>query len=111
VAVHDVAVDDARAGLHDLFDMGRQSREVGGQDRRSYTSHSIEPPQWTHRVIEVLDIRTIVECSPQSGQTERSSYRCRQFTQRYRPGRVVGRSHGSWQFGHSIPRSTFSVMA
>jgi hypothetical protein len=29
-------------------------------------------------VIAVDDIRTIVECSPQSGQTDRSSNRCRQ---------------------------------
>jgi hypothetical protein len=33
-------------------------------------------------VIAVDDIRTIVECSPQSGQTDRSSNRCRQYTQR-----------------------------
>jgi hypothetical protein len=62
--------------------VGRQPREIGGQDGRRYTSHNMEPPQWTHRVIAVLDIRTIVECSPQSGQTDRSSKRCRQFTQR-----------------------------
>jgi hypothetical protein len=30
----------------------------------------------------VFDMRTIVECSPQFGQTERSSKRCMQFTQR-----------------------------
>ncbi len=30
----------------------------------------------------VFDMRTIVECSPQFGQTLRSSKRCRQFTQR-----------------------------
>jgi hypothetical protein len=35
-----------------------------------------------HWSVAVLDIRTIVECSPQSGQTETSSKRCRQFTQR-----------------------------
>jgi hypothetical protein len=33
----------------------------------------MEPPQCTQAVIEVSDMRTIVECSPQSGQTERSS--------------------------------------
>jgi hypothetical protein len=103
-------VDDPRAGVHDLLDLVGQPREVGTEDGRRYTSHNMDPPQWTQRVIEVLDIRTIVECSPQSGQTDRSSYRCRQNTHRYRPGSVLGRSHGSWQFGHSIPRSTFSVM-
>ena len=40
------------------------------------------PLQWLQATIAVLDIRTIVECSPQSGHTERSSKRCRQFTQR-----------------------------
>ena len=30
----------------------------------------------------VLDMRTMVECSPQFGHTEHSSKRCRQFTQR-----------------------------
>jgi hypothetical protein len=40
------------------------------------------PWQWLQATIAVLDMRTIVECSPQSGQTERSSKRCRQFTQR-----------------------------
>jgi hypothetical protein len=40
------------------------------------------PWQWLHSTIAVLDIRTIVECSPQSGQTDTSSYRCRQYTQR-----------------------------
>jgi hypothetical protein len=43
---------------------------------------SIEPWQWPQMYSAVFDIRTIVECSPQSGQTERSSKRCRQFTQR-----------------------------
>jgi hypothetical protein len=42
----------------------------------------MEPPQWLHEVVAVLDMRTIVECSPQSGHTERSSKRCRQKTQR-----------------------------
>jgi hypothetical protein len=31
------------------------------------------PWQWLQTTIEVLDIRTIVECSPQFGQTETSS--------------------------------------
>jgi hypothetical protein len=43
---------------------------------------SIESPQWLHFMIAVDDIRTIVECSPQLGQTEASSKRRRQFTQR-----------------------------
>jgi hypothetical protein len=30
-------------------------------------------PQWLHATIDVDDIRTIVECSPQSGHTEVSS--------------------------------------
>jgi hypothetical protein len=36
------------------------------------------PLQWLHITIDVLDIRTIVECSPQLGQTEHSSKRLRQ---------------------------------
>ena len=43
---------------------------------------SIEDWQWPHMYRAVLDMRTIVECSPQLGHTERSSKRCRQFTQR-----------------------------
>jgi hypothetical protein len=38
--------------------------------------------QWLQMTIAVLDIRTIVECSPQLGHTETSSKRCMQFTQR-----------------------------
>jgi hypothetical protein len=38
--------------------------------------------QWLQMTIAVLDIRTIVECSPQLGHTETSSNRCMQFTQR-----------------------------
>jgi hypothetical protein len=34
---------------------------------------SIDPPQALQTVVAVEDIRTIVECSPQSGQTDRSS--------------------------------------
>jgi hypothetical protein len=40
------------------------------------------PLQWLHSTIAVLDIRTIVECSPQFGQTDTSSNRRRQFRQR-----------------------------
>jgi hypothetical protein len=36
------------------------------------------PPQMLHITIAVLAIRTIVECSPQLGQTETSSKRFRQ---------------------------------
>jgi len=35
-----------------------------------------------HAYSAVLDIRTIVECSPQFGHTEASSKRCRQLAQR-----------------------------
>jgi hypothetical protein len=38
--------------------------------------------QLPHMYSAVLDIRTIVECSPQLGHTERSSKRVMQFTQR-----------------------------
>jgi hypothetical protein len=64
------------------------------------------PWQWLQATIAVLDMRTIVECSPQFGHTETSSYRCRQYTQRYLPGAAVGRSHGSPQPGHSGPSFT-----
>jgi hypothetical protein len=39
---------------------------------------SIESPQLLHFKIAVEDILTIVECSPQLGQTEVSSKRCKQ---------------------------------
>ena len=78
VAVHHVAVDEPRAGGHDLLDLRGQPREVGAEDRGRDAAarsdgHSIDPPQCTQVTIAVLDIRTIVECSPQSGHTERSS--------------------------------------
>jgi hypothetical protein len=38
--------------------------------------------QWLQTTIAVLDMRTMVECSPQFGHTETSSYRRRQFRQR-----------------------------
>jgi hypothetical protein len=86
VAVHDVHVHHVRAGGHDLLHLLAQAAEVGrqyrGGDAPPHTSTSIDPPQWLHAVVAVLDMRTIVECSPQSGQTERSSKRCRQNTQR-----------------------------
>ena len=37
------------------------------------TARSMLPWQWLHSTIAVLDIRTIVECSPQFGHTETSS--------------------------------------
>jgi hypothetical protein len=40
------------------------------------------PWQWLQATIAVLDMRTMVECSPQFGHTDTSSYRCRQYTQR-----------------------------
>jgi hypothetical protein len=43
---------------------------------------SIELLQVLHMYSAVFDMRTIVECSPQFGHTERSSNRLRQFTQR-----------------------------
>ena len=86
MAVHDVHVDHVGSGGDHLLHLFAQAAEVGGQDRGGHapghTSTSIEPPQWLHDVVAVLDIRTIVECSPQSGHTERSSKRCRQKTQR-----------------------------
>jgi hypothetical protein len=43
---------------------------------------SIELRQWLQAYSAVLDMRTIVECSPQFGHTDASSKRRRQFTQR-----------------------------
>ena len=40
---------------------------------RAHTATSIEPWQLLHATIAVVDIRTIVECSPQLGQTDTSS--------------------------------------
>ena len=40
------------------------------------------PLQWLHIATAVLDIRTIVECSPQFGQTDTSSKRLMQYTHR-----------------------------
>ena len=42
---------------------------------------SIELRQWLQAYRAVSDMRTIVECSPQLGHTERSSKRRRQLTQ------------------------------
>jgi hypothetical protein len=35
----------------------------------------MEPLQWLQVTVAVLDMRTIVECSPQLGHTDRSSKR------------------------------------
>jgi hypothetical protein len=43
---------------------------------------SIDAPQLRQATLAVSDIRAIVEWAPQSGQSERSSKRCRQYTQR-----------------------------
>ena len=43
---------------------------------------SIEPPQFRQITLAVSDIRAIVEWAPQFGHSERSSNRCRQYTQR-----------------------------
>jgi len=64
------------------------------------------PLQWLQMTIAVVDMRTIVECSPQFGQTDTSSKRRRQYRHRYRPGTADGRSHGSPQPGHSGPSLT-----
>ena len=77
VAVHHVDVDHRRAGVEHLLDLRAEAREVGRQDRRrdarpgAQIGTSIDSRQWLHAYSAVLDIRTIVECSPQFGHTER----------------------------------------
>ncbi len=61
---------------------------------------SIESPHVWQVMSSVVLIRAIVWCSPQLGHWETNSKRCRQYTQRKRPGSCVGRSHGSLQLGH-----------
>ena len=88
VAVHHVDVDDAGTRLHDGGDLIAQACEVGREDRREnappawqlvgHRGWSIEAPQWLQLSIAVLDMRTIVECSPQLGQSDTSSKRRRQ---------------------------------
>jgi hypothetical protein len=45
---------------------------------RVHIGISMLSPQLLHFNMEVEDMRTIVECSPQLGHTEESSKRCRQ---------------------------------
>jgi hypothetical protein len=79
-------VDDLGTGVHDLAHLLPQAAEISSQDRGGdaalHTSTSIEPWQWLQVTVAVLDMRTIVECSPQLGHTDRSSKRCRQYTHR-----------------------------
>ena len=90
VAVHDVDVDRARARVEHRGDLLAEAREVGREDRggdaarsvRHQIGWSIELRQWLQAYSAVLDMRTIVECSPQFGHTDASSKRRRQFTQR-----------------------------
>jgi hypothetical protein len=67
---------------------------------------SIESPQVWQIMSSVVLIRAIVWCSPQLGHCETSSKRCRQYTQRKRPGSWEGRSQGSLQLGHFARFST-----
>jgi hypothetical protein len=91
VAVHDVDVDHVRAGVHHLGHLPAEAGEVGRQDRgrdadvvreltagRRHSWRSMLAPQWLQLSIAVLDMRTMVECSPQLGHSETSSNRFRQ---------------------------------
>jgi hypothetical protein len=90
VTVHDVDVDRARPRGEHLGDLRAQvggvRREHGGSHAGRPARHqmgwSIELRQWLQAYRAVLDMRTIVECSPQLGHTEASSKRRRQFTHR-----------------------------
>ena len=98
MAVHDVNVDQPSSGREHLTDLGAKPREVGRKDRRRnsplvhqlklrftprdlglprrhYSARNMLPRQWLHASTAVRDIRTIVECSPQFGHTDTSSYR------------------------------------
>ncbi len=57
---------------------GRQASGRVRSHAEPQTCCNIESPQLLHLRIAVVDIRTIVECSPQFGHTEVSSKRCRQ---------------------------------
>ena len=108
VAVHDVDVDDARAGVEHLADLVPEAGEVGGQDRGGdavqlghQIGWSIELPQLLHAYSAVSDMRTMVECSPQLGQTELNSKRVQAVhaavaagqVGRAQPRLVAGRAH------------------
>jgi len=79
VAVHHVHVDRLRPGVQHGLHLLAQAREVRGEDRGSdagaghQIGSSMESPQAWQVVVAVEDMRTIVECSPQFGQTDRSS--------------------------------------
>ena len=48
-------------------------RAASGAVTATQTARSMLPWQWLQATIAVLDMRTIVECSPQLGHTETSS--------------------------------------
>ena len=82
VAVHDVDVDDRRAGVEHVAHLLAQAGEVGGEDRGGdagrrplISARASRPGSGRTGTCAVLDMRTIVECSPQFGHTERSSKR------------------------------------
>ena len=108
----------SRAGVEHRRDLLAQAREVGGQDRRR---DAVEPA-----------IRSAGASSSGSGCTCTARCRtCARSSSARRssgtpsaarsgagssrsgsgPGRLVGRSHGSWQAGQTSPRSTCSSLA
>ena len=111
VAVHDVDVDDARAGVDDLVDLLARRREVGGEDRRGDASRGHDlgsehrlPPQRVaaSTIVAVLghahDRRVLAAVRAHRAQLEAVQAVARSGSG---PGRFVGRSHGSPQRGHS----------
>ena len=77
VAVHHVDVDHPRAGGEHLADLrARASQDrptrIDGAICREWITRALSmlPWQWLHCTIAVVDMRTIVECSPQLGQTD-----------------------------------------
>ncbi len=106
MTIHHVDVDHASARRQHLLDLRTKAGEVGGEDRwrnpalphdrrdavpcrrigplpgGAHTALSMLPWQWLQATEAVLDMRTIVECSPQLGHTEVSSYRRRHHMQR-----------------------------
>ena len=96
MAIHYVDMDDPRPGGDHLLDLGAEPGEISGENRgrdpqlmeepllrsgrdvrgalrRAQTALSMLPWQWLQATTAVLDMRTIVECSPQFGHTEVSS--------------------------------------